>query len=297
MNLPSTQIGILITIVFFALLFSSIRSNKTEGYESLPDNTKLEQWDIKDLNEILAANQFNQINPNDEELLTKTIIFFNSKDITNRIPKSTQPPPPPPKDWTGANEGICVSDSLPRSIRNKDNNTDLLKMTTGEQYVTNNVNGGLVSYSKSGSALNAGKFIWVRQGWWGRIVWQPTSTHQQFYETCKSWAEKKNATVFGLQAGEWCLAGITNDLALGKKGGGYEVKPSSTCNKAPFPDGNGTDWVNNVYTRTLKTVVPPPPRVFDREKLTALLSRLRESEGYTDMRMLFKDQKQDGFMY
>jgi hypothetical protein len=170
-------------------------------------------------------------------------------------------------------------------------------MTTGEMYVTNNVNGGLVKYSRGGPILSNGRFVWVRQGWWGRIVWQPGASHQQFYDTCKSWANSKNATVFGLQAGDWCLAGITNDLALGKKGGGYTVKPKTDCNKYPFPNGNGNDWKNSVYTRTLQTVVPPLPRVFDKEKLTELLTRLREVDGYTDMKHLLDDKRDDEFMY
>ena len=297
MNLPATQISILITIVFVALLLSSIRTNKTETFESLPNNTRLEQWDIRNLNEILSTNQFNPINPNNRDLLKKTIIYFSSKDIPHRIPESKQPPPPPPRDWTGPNDGTCVTDGVPRSIRNKDNNTDLLRMTTGEMYVTNNVNGGLVRYSRGGPRLNGGRFIWVRQGWWGRIVWQPGASHQQFYDTCKSWANSKNATVFGLQAGDWCLAGTTNDLALGKKGGGYAVKPKSDCNKFPFPNQNGNDWKNSVYTRTLRTIVPPLPRVFDKDKLTELLTRLREVDGYKDMKHLLDDKRDDDFMY
>ena len=78
------------------------------------------------------------------------------------------------------------------------------------------------------------------------------------YDKCKERAINANATVFGLQAGNYCLYGNTPELALGEVGDPTNANrtPSRTdgqCNLQPYPNGNGAAWRQMVYAKPLRT--------------------------------------------
>jgi hypothetical protein len=78
------------------------------------------------------------------------------------------------------------------------------------------------------------------------------------YDKCKERAINANATVFGLQAGNYCLYGNTPELALGEVGDPTNANrtPSRTdgqCNQPPYPNGNGAAWRQMVYAKPLRT--------------------------------------------
>jgi len=242
---------------------------------SLPQGTKLEQWDIPDLNKLLLGNGLAQIDVSNKDLLTKTIIYLDSSGVSSISPATEVA-----TDWTSVNDGVCTQDTGSRSIRDKDGTVHLFRMPTG--FYQREYKNGTYDTSDIGAVVRpGGRWTIENIGSRWRIKFKLWATTDDYYNQCKRFAESKNASVFGLQSGEWCLVGNTNDLALGKTDSQYTILNKSECtrNVNQFPAGTGHHWKNMVYTRTIPT---PIPRKFDATKANAVLSSLR-SQGYTKM--------------
>jgi hypothetical protein len=265
----------LVSILLICLVCGNVKRIEPMALSSsLPQGTKLEQWDIPDLNKLLLGNGLAQIDVSNKDLLTKTIIYLDASGVSSISPATEVT-----TDWTPLNDGVCTQDSWPRSIQDKDGTAHLYNMTTG--FYQKEYKNGTFDKSNIGAVVTLGG-RYIVNGW--RWKYQMWSTPQDYYDQCKKFANSKNATVFGLQSGEWCLVGNTNDLALGKTDSKYRVLDKSDCTRGghesyKYPAGTGHHWKNMVYTRKIE---PPVLIKFDQSKANAVLSGLR-SQGYRSM--------------
>ena len=278
----------LVSILLICLVYGNVQRIEPMTLSlSLPRGTKLEEWDIPNLNKLLFDNSFAKIDTSNTGLLTKTIIYLDASGVTSNSPETKVA-----ADWTPLNDGVCTQDSWPRSIQDKDGTAHLFQMTTG--LYQKEYKNGTVDKSNIGAVITPGGRYEIINGnrWRFMWRWKLFSTPQDYYDQCKKFANSKNATVFGLQSGEWCLAGNTNDLALGKTDSKYKVLDKSDCTRDlnKYPAGTGHHWRNMVYTRKIE---PPELIKFDQVKANAVLSGLR-AQGYGSMETVLQYFTFDG---
>lgn len=95
---------------------------------------------------------------------------------------------------------------------------------------------------------------WERRGWW----WHPKYRYvlMNNYNNCKNIANRNKHNTFGLQWGQECWTGNTNDVMVNDKNQQLIRISDSACNKGGINDDEtGGGWSNMVYKKiTTKTV-------------------------------------------
>jgi hypothetical protein len=272
---------ILVAILLIVSLISLTLISDKEGAMSLPGNTTIRQWDVANLNSILQQNGISPVNPNDYNgMTTKTINFFATLPAPNDVPYAGGTETYS-GEWTKRGRGVCTSDNGARSIQiTGDRRTDMFP--------------GLPSLNYANLRPDERKMLEDKLA---KMNLKTKSIHEQRYETCKAYADYKNANTFGLQYYGWCLVGNTKQPALGeKKLNGhmyyqFGTNPNGTdCGVWGIPDGGG--WSNNVFTKQKSISLYK----FDSEKLASVVQKLH-LQGYSDMYRVLSDQAKDNLIF